>query len=79
MLAKEGIGLDVDIKDKIFEPYFTTKHKAQGTGIGLYMTQSIITKHLNGKISVENVKYEYENQKYIGAEFIIKISMEGKI
>ncbi|MFW3328102.1 cache domain-containing protein, partial [Aliarcobacter butzleri] len=45
--------------DKIFEPYFTTKYKSQGTGIGLYMTEEIITKHLNGTICVENVEFTY--------------------
>ncbi|WP_260918809.1 sensor histidine kinase [Aliarcobacter butzleri] len=61
--------------DKIFEPYFTTKYKSQGTGIGLYMTEEIITKHLNGTICVENVEFTYNEKEYFGAEFTIRIDL----
>ena len=64
-------GIDTSIIDKIFDPYFTTKHKSQGTGIGLYMSHQIISKHMNGLIEATNVKYKYENNKYIGALFTI--------
>ncbi|WP_323669168.1 sensor histidine kinase [Aliarcobacter butzleri] len=65
--------------DKIFEPYFTTKYKSQGTGIGLYMTEEIITKHLNGTICVENVEFTYEEKEYFGAEFTIKIDLNTNL
>jgi len=64
-------GIEEEIIDKIYEPYFTTKHNYQGTGIGLYMCQEILTKHMNGKISCLNVEYDYEGKRYKGAEFKI--------
>ncbi|MDZ7819497.1 MAG: ATP-binding protein [Aliarcobacter sp.] len=41
-------GINKDIIKKIFEPYFTTKHKYQGTGLGLYMTHKIIKMSMKG-------------------------------
>ncbi|MBU3015948.1 cache domain-containing protein [Poseidonibacter lekithochrous] len=66
-------GIEDNIIDRIFEPYFTTKYKSQGTGIGLYMSVEIITKRLNGNIEVRNETYDFDGISYTGAKFIIKI------
>ena len=66
-------GIQPKILDKIFEPYFTTKSKNLGTGIGLYMCEEIITKHMQGELTVENTTYTYEKHTYTGAVFIIKL------
>lgn len=66
-------GIEENILDRIFEPYFTTKESKQGTGIGLYMCNEIIVKHLHGKILVSNESFEYKNQKYIGSLFVIEL------
>jgi PAS domain S-box-containing protein len=66
-------GIPKDIISKIFDPYFTTKHKTQGTGIGLYMSQEIIIKHMKGSIKVANETFKYENTLYTGASFTIKL------
>jgi len=66
-------GINENVIAHVFEPYFTTKHKSVGTGIGLYMSEEIITKGLNGEIFVSNKNFVYKNQKFIGAEFRIII------
>ncbi len=66
-------GVPEDIKSKIFEPYFTTKHQSQGTGLGLYMTHKIVVDNLKGSIVVENCPFKYQNNDYNGAKFTIKI------
>ena len=46
-----GSGMTAEVKEKIFEPFYTTKPVGQGTGLGLSVVQGIITAH-HGKISV---------------------------
>ncbi|HZW26767.1 MAG TPA: ATP-binding protein [Gallionella sp.] len=58
-------GIPEDAQDKIFDPYFTTK--VSGTGIGLYMSKTIIEKHMDGNIACRNTAD--------GAEFTISIPL----
>ncbi|HFU76278.1 MAG TPA: transporter substrate-binding domain-containing protein [Arcobacter sp.] len=69
-------GIEKDFIDKIFEPYFTTKHQSQGTGIGLYMSQEIISRHLGGTIQAKNVSFEHNNQSFTGAQFTITLPIQ---
>lgn len=64
-IQDNALGINIKHLDKIFEPYFTTKRKAQGTGLGLYMAKMIIENGLLGTLNVEN--------KLNGACFTIKI------
>lgn len=45
-------GVPPEIQEKIFEPYFTTKHKSQGTGLGLYMAKMIVEEGLGGRLNI---------------------------
>jgi PAS domain S-box-containing protein len=49
-------GVSKEILDRLAEPYFTTKFKSQGTGLGLYMSKTIIEKTFNGKLEISNIK-----------------------
>ena len=69
-------GITQDVLPKIFEPYFTTKHKSQGTGLGLHMTYSLIVDGMDGTIKAKNKSYEYKNKTYTGAEFMISLPIE---
>jgi len=66
-------GIPEDILPKIFEPYFTTKHQAQGTGLGLHMTYNLIVDGMNGSIEASNIHYVHNKKDYTGAEFTITI------
>lgn len=72
-IIDNGGGVPDDILPKIFEPYYTTKYKSAGTGIGLYMSKQIIEKHLNGEISCKNIKLEVNKKVFKGASFTITI------
>jgi signal transduction histidine kinase len=62
-------GIDEDILTKIFNPYFTTKHQAMGTGLGLHIAKMIIEDNMNGSLSAKN--------NIDGATFIIRVKSEN--
>lgn len=50
-------GIFVEPIDKVFEPYFSTKHAKSGTGIGLYMCKTIVEKNNHGSLHVSNTEH----------------------
>ncbi len=64
-IEDNGRGIPKEVMSKIFDPYFTTKHKSQGTGLGLHMSQKIIQNSLHGNLYVKNTKN--------GAKFFIEL------
>lgn len=60
-------GIAQNILPKIFDPYFSTKQAKDGTGLGLYMSKTIIQEHCKGKLSVTNTPH--------GAKFMIQLPL----
>ncbi len=55
-IADNAGGIKPEIAEKILEPYFTTKFSSEGTGLGLYITKTIIENNMNGTLKVRNGK-----------------------
>ncbi|WP_224982310.1 PAS domain-containing sensor histidine kinase [Geomonas agri] len=58
-------GIPADIIEKVFDPYFTTKGPDKGTGIGLFMSKTIVEKNMKGTLTVSNTEQ--------GARFCIEV------
>jgi signal transduction histidine kinase len=61
-----GTGIPAEIKDKLFQPFFTTKPTGEGTGLGLSISYDVVTQQHGGTITVEGEVGEY-------SEFTIKL------
>ena len=64
-----GTGIPADIRDKLFQPFFTTKPTGEGTGLGLSITYDIITQQHGGNIAVDSKVGAY-------SEFVIRLPRE---
>jgi len=69
-IEDNGPGMDRETRDRIFEPFYTTKSPGKGTGLGLYVSYTIIKEQHGGSIEVT------ESAKS-GTRFIIKLPLQG--
>jgi len=67
-VSDNGDGIPEKVKEKIFQPFFTTKPTGQGTGLGLSMSYDIVTKGHGGELQVESNEGE-------GTTFIINLKI----
>ena len=77
-IKDNGGGLKQEYISKVFEPYFTTKHKSQGRGLALYSVYQLIENSFNGTIEASNKRFQYEDIEYFGAEFKIAFNTPVK-
>jgi len=63
VVKDNGLGIPDNIKDKILQPFFTTKPTGEGTGLGLSLSYDIVVKTHNGKIDVISKEGEYTEFK----------------
>ena len=69
-IRDNGTGIPADIKDKLFQPFFTTKPTGEGTGLGLSISYDIVTQQHGGTIEVESEVGAY-------TEFTIRLPRGG--
>lgn len=65
MIEDNGGGIRSEIVHRVFDPFFTTKGDGKGSGIGLYMSRTIVEEHMNGRLYVANTTH--------GARFVIEL------
>ncbi len=68
-IKDNGTGIPENVKEKIFQPFFTTKPTGQGTGLGLSLAYDIITKGHGGSLNVES-------EEGVGSEFVIILPLK---
>lgn len=68
-ISDNGVGIPIEIQDKLFDPFFTTKAVGKGTGLGLSISHRIVAEQHRGKL-------EYRTAPEGGAEFVIELPHE---
>jgi signal transduction histidine kinase len=64
-IRDNGMGIPADVKEKMFNPFFTTKPAGEGTGLGLSISHDIIVKQHGGSIEVETQPGEFTEIKIV--------------
>lgn len=67
-IEDNGGGVPNEVASRIFEPYFTTKHQSQGTGLGLHICYKIVVESMHGSLKLLNTQN--------GAKFLIELPLD---
>ena len=70
-MRDNGTGIPPEIRDKLFQPFFTTKPTGEGTGLGLSISYDIVTQQHGGTIAVASELGEF-------TEFTIRLPRSGQ-
>ncbi|GAB7022910.1 PAS domain S-box protein [Salidesulfovibrio brasiliensis] len=70
--ADDGVGMDEDTRNRIFDPFYTTKRGRGGTGLGMHIVYNLITQRLQGTILCKSEKGE-------GTTFIVELPKKGRL
>ena len=80
MIAKvenNGPGIPPEVKEKMFNPFFTTKPAGEGTGLGLSITHDIIVKQHGGSIEVDTQPGEFTEFKIVLPRTAVSAAKSG--
>src|SRR6202035_40014 len=64
-IRDNGTGISPEVRDKLFNPFFTTKPAGEGTGLGLSISHDIIVKQHGGSIEIDTLLGEFTEFKII--------------
>jgi signal transduction histidine kinase len=64
-IRDNGTGIPPDVREKMFNPFFTTKPAGEGTGLGLSITHDIIVKQHSGSIEVDTQLGEFTEVRIV--------------
>ena len=70
-MRDNGTGIPPEFRDKLFQPFFTTKPTGEGTGLGLSISYDIVTQQHGGTIDVDSTLGEF-------TEFTIRLPRQGR-
>ena len=64
-IRDNGTGIPPELRDKVFNPFFTTKPAGEGTGLGLSLSHDIVVKQHSGLIAVDSQSGEYTEVRIV--------------
>lgn len=70
--SDDGLGIDESIKDKIFDPFTTTKRGSGGSGLGMHLVYNLVTQALDGHITLE-----HEHERGVSFDITFPVELEA--